>query len=280
MADNIVFCNDMNVDNIITKPIKFSSTVLYPVHKNGDQEEPIICQTKYITLQNNATFGKKYSDDKKFIHIRRSLNKNDDPIDELFSFCGKLDNHFSNNKTSILEKTDSTEKDYIKLISSDIKKGYEYIKFKLNLFKQENDLYTRLFYKNGLFKDYKLADLSKALTTGCRLRFILHINKVWYNKYTYGLNIKVSQIEIDNTIINKFQIMSKLKDNNTNIFNETKSNDRLFDLMDKRSKFGMNKKDISINNGQIVNVLKESSTKPLFTDLDFAEAEACLDIDI
>lgn len=298
---DITYCSELYIDNIKTKPLGFSSVSLYPYHDNNGKVEPILTQTKYITLQFNAINNKnkpytsKFDNksDKKTLVIKRALSTNDDTMDELFNFCNKLDKYMENNKEMILNDcADNKTKEYHKIVSTNIEHGYESIKLKLNIIKKDTQNknlfdYVKIFYKpdssnynyqtQNKWKDYNVNDLYKVLTTGCKIRFILMINKIWYTKYEYGVNIKIAQIEIDKTVVNKFHILNRLKDNYSNMFvqdkNINKKSDDISDAMKRRTIYGMSKKKIESDNNKIVDILKNSDTKSLFDEQDYVETD-------
>lgn len=304
--NTIVQCSQVNVTDIKAKKIDpLNNTMLYPYHDINGKSEPILFQTNYITLQNNL-ICKKFGtnkDDFKTIRIRRKLGANDDPIDELFALCHKIDNYMLTNKHIILNDIINNNPNnldkysYNKIVSTNLNSGNEHLKLKLNITKYDkatemnsiNDLCVRIFYKGktkfGNFtgdrmKDHKLTSLNKILKSGTKIRFILSVNKIWYNSGNYGVCIKALQIEIDDTITNTFQILDKIKDNNKNMFKNDeddvkKNNDYKFletDHIKKMSQFGISKNKTELNNNKIVNLLKTGvSSMFKYDDTEYSE---------
>lgn len=308
---NIIGCQQLNVNDIKTKKIDpLNNTMLYPYHDVNGKCEPILFQTKYMTLQNNL-ISKKWGtnkDDFKTIFLRRLLNVNDESIAELFNVCHTIDNYMKAQKNAIIAETngDPDKYTYINIVNTDLEHNCEKLKLKLNITKYDkatemkniNDLCVRIFYKGqdakySKFKgdrwmDHKLTSLSKILKTGTKIRFILSVNKVWYNTYNYGVSIKVLQMEIDDTVVNNFQMLEKLKDNNKNMFkkeeDEVKKNDdyKIFENDIKRmSQFGMNKNKIETNNNKIVNILKNGEQSMFkYDETEYSEPINKITIDI
>lgn len=312
---NIIYCAEVDVKNIQAKKLnKFNTTMLYPYHNVNGKVEPILTQTKSIILQNNATYNrniKYYSDsDKKFIYIKRSLEKNDETMDELFEFCHRLDKHMEENRDSVLEESspsmikkviENGGRTYNKLVTTDLQKGCEWIKLKLNAFVNtstddiitkpditvtQNDLMVRIFYRNDViksksdkWKDHKLSDLPRTLRANTKMRFILSVNKLWYNAYNYGLHIKVEQMEIDETLSQRFQILKKLKENNKNMFAEETSK-KMHAMMENRNIYGMSKNKIEVDNKKIITLIKNNSSKSLFDDTEYAPPTSHFNIEI
>ena len=290
---DITSCVQINLADIKAKKIDpLNNTMLYPYHDVNGKSEPIIMETEYITLQNNLIL-KKYGttkDDFNKINLKRKLGTHDKALDELFTFCHILDDHMIQNKASILadivgnNPNNLNKYEYNKIIRTDLHAGNEYLKLKLNITKYDkatemnsiNDLCTRIFYKgtskngnytNDRWKDHKLTSLNKILKTGTKMRFILSVNKIWYNSTNYGVSIKVLQMEIDDTVTNTFQILDKLKDNNKNMFKKEndniKHNDdyKIFESdIKKMSVFVISKNKTETNNNKIVSVLKNNES--------------------
>jgi hypothetical protein len=289
--------------------------MLYPYHSINGQIEPILTQTRSIILQNNVTYNKnvKYSSpkDREYIYIKRSLEKNDETMDELFNFCHKLDKYMENNKQILLEecnetmiqKIKETGRTYCKLIDTDLKKGQEWIKLKLSLFSSDNgdddaekdkpssgNIMTRIFYKNDVYKtkndkwkDHKLDDLRRILRANTKVRFMLSVNKLWYNAYNYGIHIKVIQMEIDESLSQRFQVLKKLKENNKNMFSDEQNKntrEKIFEIMENRNIYGMNKKKVETDNNKIIAIIKNNSSMSMFDETEYAPATAHFSIDI
>src|SRR6185369_11116839 len=125
----------------------------------------------------------------------------------LFDFAKKLDNTAETYKDSILEEAGNPdhERSYTKLVKYKEGDDFEYIKIKLNSFMRENDKnekqqMVKVFYKYdpnytgkykfNRWKNVKIAEIGRVLRAGVKVRFILHVNKLWYNQDMYGLSIK------------------------------------------------------------------------------------------
>lgn len=186
-------------------------------------------------------------------------------------------------------------------------KDYEYIKIKLNTFMKEpynfNKKYNsdnknnkdnsddkdkkvnmvKVFYKNNVnytgkfksnrWKNYKLSEIGKVLRAGVKVRFILYVNKLWYNQDRYGLIIKSLQFEIDEPMLDKFQILNTIKNSDKNMFDQDTVprddySEKISDIMKNRNLYGMSRNKISKDNDKIVDIIK-SNDKSLFDEIDY-----------
>lgn len=299
-------CSEVKIKRLSTKKINaLNNTMLYPHLNVGGKIEPILCKTDYITLQNNVTYAistNKYNNitNITYIYIKRSLTLCDSTMDELFDFCRQLDNEMEINRDTLLKECENgpNNRSYIKLVNTDERKGYEFIKIKLNTFQRykngndinksnDNDKMVKIFYKNSAnyigkykynrWRDYKIPDITKILRSGVNVRFILYINKLWYNLHSYGLDIKSLQIEVDDSLANKFEILNKIQKNNTNMFDHKiiQTNDigeKILDAMKNRTIYGMNKNKIEKDNIKILSIIKNND-KSMFDDSDYVSAQ-------
>ena len=103
-------------------------------------------------------------------------------------------------------------------------------------------MFINIFFKNDTCTTVNISDINKYIHKNTKLRFILYINKLWFSTFSYGLIIKVQQIEIDNSHINLF----------TNI----------------RINGYINKKKIETENEKIINIISNGELS-LFDTSDY-----------
>ena len=191
----VKLCSVLDFSAMQTKKLdKLNNTMLYPylVNSDNNKHEPFMGQTDYITLNDNI-----YCKD-KFITIRKHIDAQND----LFDFIQKCDKFMLSNGNKLLGdcRNISEHIEYNPLITFNKTHDMQFIKMKLNvLFSKIN-----IFFKNETCATINVADINKYIHKNTKLRFILYINKLWYSTYSFGLIVKVQQIEIDNSHINLF----------------------------------------------------------------------------
>lgn len=297
-------CDKFDPSNIVLKNMSNKNLrMLYPTYKISEDTHnstnPIIIETPYITLKR---FPLYLNGTKPIFNL---YNYDDGQIDEemkqIFDLFLRLDNYTKQNISNLTNldsriKSDST---YSECVRTKLINGGQWscIKLKLNLNlgeinseqkKSEPDINSvipviKVYYKSGFknpyFKIHSLPEINKILRPGKRVRFILAINKLWFNEYGHiGYGIKIMQMEIDDVLTEKFRILKSLKTNDTNMFDNLESNNpniynnknKYNDYLQRKIIYGSTKLQKQKDNEKIINIIKANSfdNNYLFNDKD------------
>ena len=288
-SNSIPHCSELgsSIDKMVVTKLDYKSA--YPSFLNDGKHEPIIFQSKYFALTQNAVYNNSYSNTQKTnggndqtqtIFVTRSLEKNDEGLDDLFAFFQQIDKFVLDNKEKILTEFDGKSREYKPLVRPD-GKGNEKVWMKLNpngsegkycVFYKNSDAHK---YKVNRFKEFTTATLPRVLTRGTRLRIIATMSKVWANLDEFGISVKVMQVEVDDTIVSKLQVLDKLKNNRLNMFEQDtpivvdETINKEYDRLYNQAVYGMNKRQIQKGNTNVVSSLKNSGMRSFFSDRDY-----------
>lgn len=299
-SKNIPFCTEIDASKIKFKKIDYKSS--YPYFEEHEQVQPIIFKTEYFTLVQNAISYNKFT--KTYVvNFTRSLEKNDEGIDNLFNTLRNIDKFMIENKDEILkdfkdnklkQNVQNNDQDkqqnitsgrkYNPLVKIDITNGTEKFRAFMNTIKSNNNdtQRIRIFYKDNdlykystnRFKEFTYNGLTHELTRGTKVRLIININKIWCNLDEYGVSLKIMQLEIDDSLIDKFQILNKLETNKLNMFGEmpvevNANINKEYDNMLRKSQYGLNKSLTNASNNKMINILRNEDMKSMFGNNDY-----------
>lgn len=287
--------------NIIFKNMK--GRMMYPMYKSlgeineSDKQivetDPIIIKTPFITLKEYPLHIHSKDLTKPVFNL---YHRDDEPMceemNQIFSIFNKLDEYTKTNLSEIikLDKRIKNNVTYLECIRKKNMKGKEYscIKFKLNLnlgekgyedipqrdsIQQYTDkkslvpvikLYYKSNFQNSLYRVHPLSEINRVLKPGKRARFIITINKLWFNDAFVGYGIKIMQMEVDDTLSDKFKMLKSLKSNETNMFNKfpnSKMNrDKYEEYLQRSIKFGSTREQKKKSNERIIKIINQSDT--------------------
>lgn len=304
--DNIfeLRCNTFDEKKVIFKKMK--GNILYPMYSSRNGEKPIIVQTPFIILKEYSLnkfspdhFNLSHKDEELMAIEMNQIFNMFDRLDEYTK--NNLSGIIS------LDKRINEKITYSNCVRKKTIKGKQYtvIKLKLNL-KLGTDnknttsnatsdttsnttsdttsdttsntkssdtilpaikIYYKSNYQSSQYRIHQLSDINKILYPGKRVRFILGINKLWFNNAILGYGIKIMQIEIDDTLSNKIKMLKSLKNNDMNMFDNQSYRDKYQEYIRKTINFGSTRTQKRQSNNKIIKIINESNTdKYLFTD--------------
>lgn len=289
-------CDTVNPENIIFKNMK--PKMLYPMYRSyeksldsnklSEKAEPIIVQTPYITLKEFPFYFKEPLKPALFLYHSDDETMSEE-MDMIFKLFLRLDDYTKKNIASIikLDARINNQVSYTECVKKKTMKDktYSYIKFKLNLNLGEASenlgekdkslvpvikIYYRSNFQNTQYKIHPLQEINKVLKPGKRVRFILSINKLWFNESTIGYGVKIMQMEIDNSLSEKFKMLKSLKNNESNMFDKTSqtSREKYEEYQERKIKYGSTKSQKNRENERIIKIINESnlSDRCLFND--------------
>jgi hypothetical protein len=232
-------CQDIDPKNFVFSQITNDYNFLYPMHKLDNELTPIIFKTLMLKFVNDPIYFKSGNNSDSLDEIKSFFKKgfkiyHNDHINsnEIFDLFRKIDLYSENNKEKILfnhQKFKNYEFNIsqIKYVPCIIKyKNKEYIKSYLkfrknNIIESNNNIQLnyKIFYSGSdNYELYNLRSLKYLFKRGLSARFILKLNKLWFSERSFGWNIKILQIEVDQ---NKYLFLNNLNANK-NMFNYNK----------------------------------------------------------
>lgn len=287
--------------NITFKNMK--ARMIYPMYKSLESDSstikanPIIIETPFVTLNEYPIC--KYDLTHPIFNLYQKVDETmSQEMKMIFNLFNSIDEYTKTNLSEI-KRLDNRIKDHVSYVNCIRKKNmkgneYSYIKFKLNLnlgedctksdsTKQNNSSkksilpVIKLYYRSKyitLYKIHSLAEASRILRPGRRVRFIIAINRFWFNDNLVGYSSKIMQMEVDNSISNKYDILRSLKNNDTNMFNKfsnTTDRNKYDEYIERSIKFGSSRLQKKKSNDKIIKLINKSNLfndKNLFNDID------------
>lgn len=190
------------------------SYMLYPTYKS----KKILVKTPNIKLIQNLIFFNN-----PVLYI--SENNMTHGLTNFIKLLNTIDKHIVDNKHTILSKHHKINKNKIdhmvqcptvqdankqlnattNIDGNDDKRVKIYLKLLL-----DKESKFKIFYENSdNYTVYTADNIKKLLTMHKRVKFLLSINKLWFNPNKFGLSIRIMQLELDNHKIFSYKKLSE-----------------------------------------------------------------------
>lgn len=303
----VLKCENFNIDSInLTFNKMTSGKMLYPMYnvKNETGNNPILIQTPFVwlhkspILNGNGNGNGTVLEDTKWFNLYQHPKGNNNELNQIFNVFSQLDEETEKNLPKIIKTDDRIKPDvqYVKCVKG-IAGAYQHLKFKLNFsiasseeavdkVDKENKEkppvkkllpVIKVFYKsnfsNSRYKIHQKSELGKVLKANSKMRFILSVNKIWFMDSMIGYGIKLMQIEIDDTFMDKFKFLKSIKNNEENMFDKVnntyqQSRDKYQEFLDRKIKYGATRKQKQNENKRIIKLINETADTFIFNDKD------------
>ncbi|AYV80848.1 MAG: hypothetical protein Harvfovirus8_9 [Harvfovirus sp.] len=247
--------------------------MLYPTYSLEDKQHSILIQTPYVSLRKSPFYTKEIS---VFFKL---YGGNTDPssqeMNQIFETFIKLDKYTVENSSAIKELDENIKEnaEYRTCVKESEKYG-KYIRLRMNAQLGETvgdeSLVVPVFYKTNYAEPkhrmHPIKDLHWILKPGKRMRFILAINKLWYNACSFGYGIKIIQMEIDDTLTDRFKMIQG--NSKVSMFDKylQDKRDKYEEFLSRRIRFGPTRKQAEADNGRILKIVSNTAESYLLND--------------